>query len=226
MIFWGICGERRGWHDHCYEDAGSSDIASHGRPVVTTKEPDMKPAVQLLGASAALSVLLALHGALARGPSGSDDAAPNVPAALAVPTAFEVAAAFSATGVQIYRCQASATVAGEFAWTFVAPEATLFDRSGKVAGHHYAGPTWEANDGSKVVGSVAARAPSPDGVSIAWLLLTATVVTPGETFEHVAYVQRLNTKGGAAPASGCAADSTNVEIRIPYSAEYYFYATR
>jgi hypothetical protein len=32
---------------------------------------------------------------------------------------------------------------------------------GKRIGGHYAGPTWEANDGSKVVGEVLQRADAP-----------------------------------------------------------------
>jgi hypothetical protein len=150
---------------------------------------------------------------------------PTVPVALAVAAGYEVEAKFSASGVQIYRCLASAQVATEFAWTFVAPEATLFDRAGKVAGRHYAGPTWEANDGSKVVGKVAAKAAAADGMSIPWLLLTATVVQAGETFERVAFVQRLHTNGGSAPASGCTSDTANTEIRVPYTADYYFYSS-
>jgi len=177
--------------------------------------------------SAAAAVLLAFTCGAASGRTRTgDEAPPKVPPALAVPSAFEVQVSLTATGVQIYRCQPSPQAASQFTWTLVAPEATLFDRSGKVAGHHYAGPTWEANDGSKVVGTVAARFPSPDGTSIPWLLLSAKVTTPGETFEHVGYVQRLDTKGGAAPAAGCSADAANAEVRVPYSALYYFYAPR
>jgi hypothetical protein len=149
---------------------------------------------------------------------------PTVPPALAVPAGNEVEVKFAASGVQIYRCLPSAQVATEFAWTFVAPEATLFDKAGKVAGRHYAGPTWEANDGSKIVGKVAAKAPSPDGTSIPWLLLTATVVQAGETFEHIGFVQRLRTSGGSAPASGCTSDAADTEVRVPYTADYYFYS--
>jgi hypothetical protein len=146
------------------------------------------------------------------------------PAAIAVPAGYEVKAHFSATGVQIYTCAPSATAPADFVWTFVAPEATLFNREGKVAGRHYAGPTWEANDGSKIVGKAAAKVPAPDGVSIPWLLLTATVVQKGETFGEVSYVQRLNTNGGAAPATGCSSATANTEVRVPYTADYYFYA--
>ena len=51
--------------------------------------------------------------------------------------------AFDATGVQIYRCEATST-AGGFEWHFIAPDAILFDRQNQVAGKHYAGPTAEA----------------------------------------------------------------------------------
>jgi hypothetical protein len=43
----------------------------------------------------------------------------------------------------------------------------------------------------------------------------------------VTYVQRLNTSGGSAPATGCAV-STDVggQVLVPYTADYYFYAAQ
>ncbi len=161
-----------------------------------------------------------IQGASARG----GEAGPTVAPAIAVPDGYSVKVKFNASGVQIYKCQASPTVATDFVWTLVAPEATLSDKKGKAAGHHYAGPTWEANDGSKLTGKVAAKLAAPDGVSIPWLLLSATVAQAGETFGHVAFVQRLNTNGGAAPATGCASDTANTEVRVPYTADYYFFS--
>jgi hypothetical protein len=63
-----------------------------------------------------------------------------------------------ATGAQIYQCSATATGP---AWTFVAPQADLLDADGEVVGVHYAGPTWELDDGSKVVAARIAGAPAP-----------------------------------------------------------------
>ena len=42
---------------------------------------------------------------------------------------------------------------------------------------------------------------------------------------QVTFVQRLKTKGGSAPADGCAV-STDVgkQALVPYSADYYFYS--
>src|SRR6058998_3414899 len=62
-----------------------------------------------------------------------------------------------AEGVQIYVCQANATNANLLEWTFRAPEATLMNEDGEVVGRHYAGPTWEGNDGSKVIGEARAN---------------------------------------------------------------------
>ena len=62
---------------------------------------------------------------------------------------------------------------GRFEWTLKAPEADLFDRAGRKIGTHYAGPTWESGDGSKVVGEVKGRDNGPDPSAIPWLLLAA-----------------------------------------------------
>jgi len=161
----------------------------------------------------------AVHGAEAA-PNRADT---SVPAALAVP-GHASAAMFSASGVQIYRCQKSAQGGADFAWTFVAPEASLHDSQGAVAGRHYGGPTWEAVDGSKVVGKLVAKVPAPDSASIPWLLLSATVAQAGPTLGRVDFVQRLNTRGGAAPSGGCAADKVDQEARVPYTADYVFLA--
>jgi hypothetical protein len=66
-----------------------------------------------------------------------------------------------ASGVQIYDCSASKADPSKFEWVFRAPEADLFDGTGKKIGKHYAGPTWESNDGSKVIGEVKARDDGP-----------------------------------------------------------------
>ncbi len=180
----------------------------------------MKAPIRLL--SAALVAFAIGQSAFAQG----NEPSPSVPAAIAVPAGYEVTMKFRASGVQIYRCQPSAQIATNFVWTFVAPDATLFDKDGKAVGRHYAGPTWEANDGSKVVGKEVARVVAPNGSSIPWLLLTATVVQAGETFKRIGFLQRLHTNGGSAPTPVCTGDTADVEVRVPYTADYYFYSLR
>ena len=60
-----------------------------------------------------------------------------------------------AVGVQIYSCSSTPT---GFGWTFVAPRADLFNDRGKLIMSHFGGPTWQARDGSRVVGKVAGTA--------------------------------------------------------------------
>jgi hypothetical protein len=123
-----------------------------------------------------------------------------------------------ATGVQIYTCTASPAGA---AWTFQAPEATLY-RRGNVAGKHYAGPTWQALDGSTVVGAKVAQA-SPDPAAIPWLLLRAASHGGGHgRFSEVTHIQRVDTRGGLSPASGCDASTLGAVARVPYTATYCF----
>jgi hypothetical protein len=122
-----------------------------------------------------------------------------------------------AKGVQIYECR-------EQKWVFVAPQADLFDRAGKKIGTHYAGPHWEAADGSKVVGAVKARADAPQAGSIPWLLLGAKSVGPQGAFSGVTSIQRVATTGGTAPAGQCA--QAGARARVDYTAEYYFFTAR
>jgi hypothetical protein len=47
---------------------------------------------------------------------------------------------------------------GQYEWAFVGPVATLYSPTSADVGKYYAGPTWEASDGSKVTGKqLAAR---------------------------------------------------------------------
>jgi hypothetical protein len=150
--------------------------------------------------------------------AGTGSRAPDLPAVCAsieVPEGNQVCFHVYAVGVQIYRWDGSA-------WAFVAPAAVLYanaEYDGEV-GTHYAGPTWESNSGSKVVGRRIAGC-TPDASTIPWLLLqTVTAEGPG-IFHRVTFVQRVTTVGGVAPAAPGA--SMGEEARVPYTAEYFFY---
>jgi Protein of unknown function (DUF3455) len=151
---------------------------------------------------------------------------PDVPEILQVPDGQKIAFRTFAEGVQIYTCQASATDPTQFVWTFKAPEAVLFEGGGGTVGLHYAGPTWESNSGSKVVGSVLERSPSSDPNAIPWLLLEARSAEGPGIFARVTYIQRVNTTGGTAPTEGCDAAHAGQEVRVPYTADYFFYRAK
>ena len=128
-----------------------------------------------------------------------------------------------AVGVQIYVCQANHDDSARFDWVFKAPEAQLFDKSGKPIIKHYAGPSWEAPDGSKVVGEVVSKDNGPDPMAIPWLLLRAKSTAGSGPLSHTQSIQRLNTVGGKAPEGGCGAGLLGSEVRVHYTAEYVFY---
>jgi hypothetical protein len=128
-----------------------------------------------------------------------------------------------ASGVQIYECRAKQDQPGVYDWMFVAPEADLFDVHGKRIGRHYGGPHWEANDGSKIVGTLRQRADAPSAAAIAWLLLGAQSVGARGAFSEVTSIQRVNTAGGTAPQSGCAQATVGTQVRVEYTADYYFF---
>ena len=165
--------------------------------------------------SSALGAAVHAEVPVAKAPSAA-----SVPKELTVPAGQRRAFQWKAQGVQIYICQADAGAAA--AWVFSAPEAKLRDAQGREAGTHFAGPTWEALDKSRVGGKKLVAA-SPDPASIPWLLLQAAAHEGNGVMSAVTYIQRLDTKGGLAPATGCDASRLGETVRVDYSASYAFY---
>ncbi len=150
----------------------------------------------------------------------------DVPAKLSAGASESLAAIVPAKGVQVYECRAKAGQADQYGWVFVAPEADLFDARGGKIGKHYAGPHWESNDGSKIVGTVKERADAPQADAIPWLLLTAKSVGAPGSFGKVTSIQRVNTVGGVAPRDGCSRSTMGAIERTTYTADYYFFTAK
>lgn len=127
-------------------------------------------------------------------------------------------------GTQIYTCAPTKDDPTVFSWAFVTPDATLFANDGHRLGTHYAGPTWENKDGSKIAGTVKAQVDSPSKSAIPWLLLQARPIVSDGKFGAVRSVLRMHTVGGVAPSIPCNAALAGRVARVPYSADYYFYA--
>jgi hypothetical protein len=102
--------------------------------------------------------------------------APPVPAAIDSGADEAPALTVGAAGVQIYECRNPAA-GGTPQWVFVAPEAQLFDGQRRPVGRHGAGPVWLADDGSRLKGSVKARADAASAGGVA----PAGGCTPGAT---------------------------------------------
>lgn len=86
----------------------------------------------------------------------------KIPNSIAAPANQTLTLETMASGYQVYECRAADEDPARYQWAFKAPEAELYETAGNRLGRHYAGPTWEALDGSKVVGRVMAQSASPD----------------------------------------------------------------
>ena len=154
--------------------------------------------------------LVAVSAASAR---ATDNRAPEVPTTIAVPEGNKVHFHGFGMGVQIYTWNGSS-------WGSAVPEAVLFNAEGIVA-IHFAGPTWESNSGSRVVGALPPLSVTMDTNAIPWLRLTALNPEGPGIFANTTFIQRVNTTGGKAPS----ADGTFVGqvARVPYTADYFFF---
>jgi len=169
---------------------------------------------------AKLHIALASLALIAAAPARSQNSASlPVPEYLAPPAGEKLVLHAHAKGDQIYTCKKTSD---QYAWTLKEPQAELFDEQNRIIGHHSVGPTWALNDGSQVVGKVVAKFDSTD--SIPWLLLSAASHSGNGTLSGVTSIQRLNTKGGKASATGCDASHEGSESRVSYTADYFFYA--
>jgi hypothetical protein len=177
----------------------------------------MKFAKRLVLPATALAAVTAatLFGATAGQAAASQPARVDAPAALKVPDGNRLTSVFSAAGVQTYTCSNGA-------WTLLEPAATLWaknDRSHRPVALHSRGPVWVSTvDGSAVNGAAVAN--SPKTGTIPELLLKSTATRGTGVFADVSYIQRLNTRGGVAPATACTGTD---QVSVPYSATYAFY---
>ena len=103
----------------------------------------------------------------------------------------------------------------------------------------FGSPTWQSSFdssviwGNKIDSITAGSDPScPNSGAIPCLLLQVIGSQNGPSYPFgiltkSTYVQRLNTSGGSAPATGCAV-STDVgrQVLVPYTANYYFYSAQ
>ena len=156
--------------------------------------------------------------------AGTAVAAENVslPEPVRVPAGHAVMLETLGVGEITYECREKKDMAGAFEWAFVVPVATLTDMQKKTVGKYYGGPTWEANDGSKVTGKQVAVAPASPG-NIPLQLVKAEPAMGNGAMTGVSYIQRVATKGGVAPAAPCGADTKGRKEIVKYQADYIFW---
>jgi len=164
--------------------------------------------------------------------------APPVPDEIQVPAGNRPFLAAHAAGTQGYVCVYNGAA---YQWSPFGPQATLFNADGQQALTHFLSPmpysqlpapTWlHSRDSSAVWGQVLASSTDPAFVrpdAVAWLLLEAAVVgdgpAGGDKLLATRFIQRVNTVGGLAPASGCAGlPDVAKRALVPYEADYVFF---
>jgi len=167
---------------------------------------------------------------------------PSVPAGLEVDGGYRPYLAGHARGTQNYVCSPSTSAPSGVAWTLFGPQATLFTSGNRQITTHYLSPnpdedgtpraTWHHSDDSSTVwaarvdGSTDPAYVHPD--AIPWLLLEVVGAEDGPNgggrLSETRYIQRINTAGGKAPATGCAsAEHLGATRLVPYETDYVFY---
>lgn len=162
---------------------------------------------------------------------------PSVPAKLEVPTGNEAFRVGHAFGTQNYVCLPVDSI-GHVAWTLFTPEATLLGEQDEQLTTHFFSPnpveggvvraTWEDSGDTSFVWARALESATVDANAITWVLLqtagTEVGPTGGDTLAKTTFVQRVNTRGGLAPATGCRLPTDIGSKRfVPYKADYFFY---
>jgi hypothetical protein len=145
--------------------------------------------------------------------AGNDNRAPAVPDEIVVPVGNKVHFHGFGVGFQIYTWNGAD-------WGKAVPDATLFDNEGNIVSIHFAGPTWESNSGSRVVGTSAIPV-TVDTNAIPWLRLNAVMAQGPGIFANTTFIQRVNTTGGKAPFEN--GTFVGQVARVPYTADYFFY---
>jgi hypothetical protein len=184
----------------------------------------------------------------ARAAHAEDITVPSIPDNLNVDEGNEVFLVGHGVGTQNYVCTTSTTSVSGFAFSLFTPEATLFNGEGKQLITHFFSPngdpsvkppeagtirvTWEdSRDSSRVWAMLLQQSTDERFVqkgAVAWLKLQTVGVDEGPTgsgrLTKVTFIQRLNTAGGLAPASGCSTfEDLGRRAFVPYSADYFFY---
>lgn len=144
-----------------------------------------------------------------------------IPEEIAVASGNTQVLTLHAKGEQIYQCTIQQ---GVYSWQWQAPKAQLFDSKGGLVGSHAAGPEWIYQYGSRVSGKMIKKVEIAPDSTIAWLLLEATQHHGNGVFANISFIQRVKTRGGLPPVTGCDSNHLGTEKPVAYSSDYIFYS--
>jgi hypothetical protein len=82
---------------------------------------------------------------------------------------------------------------------------------------------WESLDDRSSVSGIPRRIQSGGPGNLPWETLKAVPVGDTGIFANVTAIQRVNTRGGAAPQAPCNDTNAGEEAHVDFTADYYFY---
>jgi hypothetical protein len=148
----------------------------------------------------------------------------KLPANLQVPAGHRAALMLVGSGDVVYECHPTGQATGQYAWRFTRPDARLLDAGGKQVGRYFGPPaTWDHWAGSRVTGRELATAPGGEGNLPLQLVQAEPATGSHDALRGTTYIQRVNTKGGAAPTKDCGPMNMREAQPIKYQADYIFY---
>ena len=129
---------------------------------------------------------------------------------------------YTGRGTQVYSCTMNADT---LAWKLLGPNAHMYNAEGMAVARHFYGPTWQANDGSEIKGTIISANTSPAGPRNApWLVLHTVSEGKSGIFAEVTIVTRTDTHGGGTPVQACTTANQGSTVKVPYSARYTFFS--
>ncbi len=163
---------------------------------------------------------------------------PPVPTDIQVPAGNEAFLIGHGDGTQNYVCSPDKSL-GQVAWTLFTPRATLFNDDGGQLTSHFFSPnpgevdtpvraTWQDSQDSSTVWAKGTASVVVDPTAVAWVRLEVVGKevgpTGGANLFGTTFIQRVNTFGGVAPATGCdTATDLGKKAFVPYTADYVFF---
>jgi hypothetical protein len=196
--------------------------------------------MKIVACAAALTVAFTL--ALSSPAAADHVRTPRVPTDIQVEAGHRAFLMGHAVGTQNYVCLPSGSA---FAWTLFGPQATLFDDDARQIVTHFLSPnpeenglpraTWLHSRDTSAVWAVMVKASTDPAYvapgAIPWFLLHFVGHQEGpdggDRLTGTTFIQRINTSGGVAPASGCSqATDVGKKALVPYTADYVFYRSK
>jgi hypothetical protein len=197
----------------------------------------------ILRNACATALAVALTLSVAQPASAHQITPPRVPGDIEVPPGNKAFLVGHAFGTQNYICLPAGT---GFAFALFTPEATLFSHGQQVITHYFSPnnnpfdpsdkgvirATWEDSRDTSTVWAAAEKSSTDANFvaqgAIPWVKLKVVGAqdgpTGGDRLSGTTFIQRVNTVGGSAPATGCAASGdVGKKAFVPYTADYFFY---